>query len=132
MAPRLLRLLSGAERLLADAQGLLTRAEATRVGVDEVVAEVGATALRVDSLVTLVEPSVVQLVPLLEQLPELRSSVQDDVLPTLGGMGTVADDLRALLDASLELNELLGNVPGMGRARRKVEEARSEDSHEEG
>jgi ABC-type transporter Mla subunit MlaD len=146
LGPRLVRLVGGVERLLADARELLARVEHTRAEADDVVHGLRATAARLDTMVTLVEPPVVRLVPSLESLgdqvgpdevaslvaavrnlPGLEEATRGEVLPALAGMSGVASDLHDLLLASRELNELLGNVPGMGRAKKKVEEAREED-----
>lgn len=71
---------------------------------------------------------VASLVAAVRNLPGLEEATRDEVLPALAGMSSVATDLHDLLAASRELNELLGNVPGMGRAKKKVEEARDDPS----
>ncbi len=147
LGPRLVRLVGGVERLLLEARALLARVEETRAEAEDVVAGLRATAARLDAMVVLVEPPVIRLVPTLERLgdevgaeevaslvaavrnlPGLEEATRDEVLPALAGMSSVATDLHDLLAASRELNELLGNVPGMGRAKKKVEEARDDPS----
>ncbi len=58
----------------------------------------------------------------IDMLPEVVGKFRDDILPVLDTMGTVAPDLRDLLDVSRELNGMLAGLPGLGRVRRKVEE----------
>ncbi|QCW49354.2 hypothetical protein FE634_01020 [Nocardioides dongxiaopingii] len=145
LLPRAAALVGDAERLLADAAGLVARVEQTRQAAHDVVVRVEATAARADRLVLLVQDPLVRLVPLLEQLadradpelarslrtvveqaPALLESWQDDAVPLLDQLATVSPDLRDLLAASRELNEMLGHLPGMGRARKRVEEARDD------
>jgi ABC-type transporter Mla subunit MlaD len=147
LLPRVLRLVDEAEELLASVRALVARVESTRVAADDAVARIDATAARADALVVLVEPSVVSLVPVLEHVadtmtspkieaitqlldtvPELARGVQDDVLPVLNSLSSVSPDLTELLAASRELNELLGGLPGMGRVRKRVEEAHQDDT----
>jgi hypothetical protein len=70
---------------------------------------------------------VTALVRLVDQLPELTERLETDVLPVLGTLGSVAPDLRHLLAASRELNEIIGKVPGFGRLKRRVEEENDEE-----
>jgi ABC-type transporter Mla subunit MlaD len=65
---------------------------------------------------------VAALVRLVDHLPELSDRVERDVLPVMTTLGTVSPDLHDLLDASRELNEMLGKLPGLGRIKRRVEE----------
>ncbi|WP_134768049.1 hypothetical protein [Nocardioides sp. 1609] len=146
LVPRAVALLGDAEQLLRDVRGLVARIEDTRRAAEDVVVRVEATAARADRLVVLVEDPLVRLVPLLEQvadqadpalaaplrtiiqrIPDVLESWQDEVVPLLDTLGSVSPDLRDLLVASRELNEMLGHLPGMGRARKKVEESHDDD-----
>ncbi len=67
------------------------------------------------------------LVRLVDQLPELTSSMEKDVMPVLATLGTVAPDVHDLLTVARELNDMLAKVPGMGRLKRRIDEEVGED-----
>ena len=71
------------------------------------------------------------VVKLIGTLPDISDKMRQDILPVLDTLGTVAPDLRDLLDVSRELNEMLGALPGLGRVKRKIEERQeAEDTTE--
>lgn len=67
------------------------------------------------------------LVGLVDHLPALTQQVERDLLPVLTTLGSVAPDLHELLNASRELNEILGKIPGVGRLKRRAEEEVEEE-----
>lgn len=67
------------------------------------------------------------MVKLIDTLPDISEKMRTDILPVLDTLGTVAPDLRDLLDVSKELNEMLGAVPGLGRIKKKIEERQEQD-----
>ena len=69
------------------------------------------------------------IVQLVDRLPVLADKLDRDILPVLDTLSTVAPDLRDLLDVSRELNELIGSVPGLGRAKKRIEEEQETDRH---
>ena len=140
-APRLGGLLDHAERLLRDVDALLARIEGTRQATDELAQRAAVPMSRIAALLDALEPSLNTLQPTLErlaettdprevdalvglvdQLPQLLMQVERDVLPVMTTLGTVAPDLRDLLNVSMELNEMLSKLPGMGRIRKRVDE----------
>jgi hypothetical protein len=144
--PRLTALLTAGEALVVRGTLLMDRIEATRAHAEDIAAQAEATEARADRLVTAAEPAVGRLLPLLERvadsvgprevssavalldtLPRLTARLEQDVLPRLSELSTVAPDIHDLLEASRRLNDLLGGVPGMGRIKKKVEEERAED-----
>ena len=143
LLPRMLRAAGDVERMLEEVQALIVRIETTRTAAAEVIARVDVTAARVEALVRRFEPPLQQLLPALdrvadtvtpeqvdnlaEKLPGLAEAAQSEALPMLRNMSSVAPDLSDLLEASLALNELLGQLPGMGRVKKRAEEARAED-----
>ena len=143
LLPRLLRAAGDVERLLSQVQALIVRIETTRTAAADVIARVDETAARVEELVQRFEPPLQRLLPVLERVadtvtpeqvdtlaetvPELAETVQSEALPMLRSMRSLAPDLHDLLEASLALNELLGQLPGMGRVKKRAEEARAED-----
>jgi hypothetical protein len=62
------------------------------------------------------------LLRLVHQRPLLVMKLETDVIPVLDSLTTVAPDLRELLNLTRELNELLANVPGLGRIMRRIEQ----------
>ncbi|WP_122819107.1 hypothetical protein [Nocardioides pantholopis] len=152
--PRMTAVLAGAEALVVAADGLLAetrslmaRIEGTRLDADQMVRDMDEPFRRLIRLLDALEPSLLRLQPMLERLsestsphevdsmvalidrlPALTDSVESDVLPVLRTLRSVAPDLHDLLDISRELNELLLNLPGMGRIRKRVEEQQDEDA----
>jgi len=140
-APRLTGLLIDVERLVAEVAVLVRRIEGTRAAVDELVGRIDATVGRAAGLLDRLEPPLTTLQPtlerlaettdlrevdalvaLLDQLPKLVGQLENDVLPVLTTLGTVAPDLHDLLDSSRELSLLLGKMPGFGLVRKRVED----------
>ncbi|MCW2541000.1 MAG: hypothetical protein JWN95_2725 [Frankiales bacterium] len=111
----------GAELLTARAVPLLDRYEPILLQLQPVLERLAGTTS---------PDEVTALVKLVDTLPEVLDSVLRDVLPMLGTLGTVAPDVRDLLDVSKELNEMLGSLPGLGRVKRRVEEQREESQAE--
>ena len=120
------------------------QAQVERVGV--VVGEADLLVARVTRLLDGFEPSLTTLQPTLEvlaettdptevaalvrmvdHLPALTKSLEEDVLPMMASLASVAPDLHDLLNVSRELNEIIGKVPGFGRIKRRVEEEQDED-----
>lgn len=152
LVPRLVSLIGQAERLVQRADGIVGAIEQTVAGADAVLAETSAVVDRTDALTRRVDvllakyesplhqlhPIVVRLVETSEEheveavvrminlLPALVDQLGTDILPVLDTLGTVAPDLRDLLDLSRELNEMLGSLPGMGRVKKRIEEEQAE------
>jgi hypothetical protein len=74
-----------------------------------------------DRIAETTDPDEVEaMVRLINDLPDLVTRTHVDVLPVLGALGTVPDDLRELLISSKELNHIIAAVPGLGRMRQKA------------
>ena len=86
------------------------------------------------SLETLAETThadeVKALVSLIDHLPEVTARMENDVLPVLATLGSVAPDIHDLLTVARELNDMLAKVPGMGRIKRRIDEEEGEDRTE--
>jgi uncharacterized protein YoxC len=67
------------------------------------------------------------LVKVIDQLPRLADKLETDIMPILDSLNSVAPDLHDLLDVSRELNEMLAQVPGMGRMKRRIDEQQERD-----
>ena len=61
------------------------------------------------------------VVAYLDFLPLLQA-LDREVVPMIGTMQTVAPDLTELLAVSRALNELMGSLPGLGRAKKRIDE----------
>ncbi|UFN43728.1 hypothetical protein [Nocardioides okcheonensis] len=151
--PRMLTLLDDAERLLVRASGAIERVREVTEAANVVVVRVGGVVDdaqvqvgRVTTLMDGLEPSLTRLQPTLEtladtthpdevkalvrlvdQLPVLTERVEQDVVPILGTLGSVAPDVHDLLTVARELNDMLAKLPGMGRIRRRIDEQEGED-----
>lgn len=138
LVPKAVELMTGASDLLRRAGAVIDRTEALLAGAER-------TSARAAALVDSLEPSLTTLQPILQTLadttspdevqavvkavdllPELVERLATDIMPILNTMDTVSPDLRDLLLVSKELNEILGAIPGLGRAKRKFEEEQDE------
>jgi hypothetical protein len=138
--PRMTSLLGDVERLLGAVDALVARIEETRRDADELIKQAAEPVRRTTALVSALEPSLTKLQPTLERLaettdprevdalvglvdhlPVLVDRLERDVLPILGSLTTVAPDLHDLLDASRELNGMLGKLPGMARVMQRID-----------
>lgn len=126
-------LLDGVEGTAARSAALVRRVEALLPAVEDT-AERAGTLLgtfeptlhtlqpTLETLAETTSPDEVRaLVALIDLLPEITERIRVDILPILGTLDSVAPDLRTLLLISRELNEMLGAIPGLGRAKRKFE-----------
>jgi ABC-type transporter Mla subunit MlaD len=148
LLPRMTEMLADAEALVKRVDALMTDVESTveraRTVVDRTDAVVERTEAVVDRAAPLLEqfhPTLTQLHPILDRItttteadevsaivemlnltPELMTKLRTDIIPVIDTMGTVAPDVRDILDVSRQLNEMLAAVPGLGRMRRRAEE----------
>ncbi len=151
LVPRLVVVVTEVEHIVVRVQHVLSGIEQTQQRADLVVDQTAAVVERASALTDRAgpmlehleqfEPALTRLQPVLERLaettdpdevaaiiamldllPDLVDKLQKDIVPILDTFGTVAPDLRDLLDVSRELNEMLGAVPGLGRVKRKIEE----------
>jgi hypothetical protein len=113
VAERSAAVVERAEQLTRRLEPLLNRFEPTLTKLEPLLARIAETTSpqEVDALVRLID-----------SLPEVVDTLHDHILPVLDTLGTVAPDLRDLLDASKELNELIGSVPGLGKVKKKIDE----------
>lgn len=129
---------AGVETTQLQAAAVVARTEA-------VVEEAAALTARLNPLLQDFEPGLTALQPILASittttdadevdavitmvnlLPDVVDKFQADILPVLDTLGTVAPDVRDLLDVSRELNEMLGALPGLGRVKRRIDEEQAE------
>lgn len=81
-----------------------------------------------DRITTTTEPDeVAAVVEMVNLTPDLIAKLRTDIIPVLDTLGTVAPDVRDLLDVSKELNSMLAGLPGLGRIKRKVDERQADE-----
>lgn len=144
--PRVVPLLDRAEALMDELERLVARIEGTRRSAATMVRRAEEPLGRLSLLLDAVEPPLLTLRPTLERLaertspedaesvgnlldrmPPLMERLERDVLPVIDAMRTVAPDMHDLVSSSRELNELLVNVPGMGRIKKRMDEESAEE-----
>lgn len=130
-----------AERLLARADGLVQRADGLLQRAGKAVSAAEQLSGDASSLLEPFRPALHRLeqiagriadttspaevdavVQVVNLLPEVVISLREDILPILNTLDTVAPDVRELLVVSHELNEMLGAIPGLGRAKKRIEQ----------
>jgi ABC-type transporter Mla subunit MlaD len=144
--PRAQAVISRIEQTDLLARAVVARSDATVTATQTVVDAAAVTSAQVAPLLEAYQPALEQLQPvvdrladttspdevdavvtLIDTLPQLVQRLDTDILPMLNTLGTVAPDLRDLLDVSKELNEMLGGLPGLGRIKKRIEERQEEE-----
>ncbi len=122
------RAMGGLDDVRARADTLLGRVEHGAVGRMLELAE------RLEPSLTKLEPVLVRLaettspeevdavIAMVDKLPRIEQSLKEDVLPMLATLSTVAPDMHEMLEVTRELSELVLNLPGMGRIKKRVDE----------
>jgi hypothetical protein len=135
-------LVSSIETTDRQARAVVSNAQKTVAAADRAVRQATALTDQLTPIVTASEPALTRLVPVLNRvaesvtpqdaaaiaqlvndLPEIVSKLNRDILPVLDTLGTIAPDLREVLDVSKDVSEMLGGVPGLGRIKRRLEDA---------
>ena len=130
------------ERVVA----VVSRVSQTVTAIDVIVAEAAILTRRAGPLLDAYQPPLEKLQPiiarlsettspaevdamvaLMDTLPDVAHKLDHDVLPVLDTLGTVAPDLRDLLDVSRQLNVMLGAIPGLGRMKKQIDERQERD-----
>lgn len=126
---------------------VVSRTDAVVTRAERVVAKSDPLTTRLGRLLDSTEPSLVKLQPTLERLaettdprevdalvalvdhlPVLAEKMETDVIPIMDSLSTVSPDLHDLLAVSRELNEMLANVPGLGRIKKRIDEEQDEET----
>lgn len=147
-------LVSGAERLLHDAQTQLARSAAALDDAQDLTDGARALTARAETeldaftplrevaqdatpmLRTVVDSvsaqEIAAVVRVLDRLPQLVDSLETDVLPLLGTLDRVGPDVHDILASVSELAHALQGLPGVGllqrRGERKADEEEQRDS----
>jgi ABC-type transporter Mla subunit MlaD len=134
-------LITNIELTREEAQAVVDRVAVVAEGAEMVVEQAAAVTAQVSPLLDQFHPTLQSLHPILDRItttteadevaavvemvnltPDLIVKLQTDIIPVLDTLGTVAPDVRDLLDVSKELNSMLAGLPGLGRIKRKVDD----------
>ena len=134
------------ETTQAAADGVVARSDATVGRAEQVLTSVAPLNERLAALLDRLEPPLTRLQPTLERLaettdphevdamvelidhlPTIARKMEVDIIPVLDSLGTVAPDLHDLLDVSRELNEMLGQIPGVSRMKKRIDRQQEAD-----
>lgn len=126
---------------------VVSRTDAVVTRAERVVAKSDPLTTRLGRLLDSTEPSLVKLQPtldrlaettdprevdalvaLVDRLPVLAEKMETDVIPIMDSLSTVSPDLHDLLAVSRELNEMLANLPGLGRIKKRIDEEQGEET----
>lgn len=151
LVPRLVTIVGQVEQLMVRVTAVVAAVEDVQRRAARTVTDTQALVERINPIFTQYQQSLTDLAPviqrlaettdprevdalvkLVDQLPEIVDKVDADILPILDTLGTVAPDLRELLDASKELNEIIASIPGLGRKRSDESRAKNRAETAEG
>jgi ABC-type transporter Mla subunit MlaD len=143
---RISSVVAGIEQTQERVVAVVTRVSQTATAIDVIVAEAALLTRRAAPLLDAYQQPLEQLQPivarlsettspaevdamvaLLDTLPNIAYKLDRDVLPVLDTLGTVAPDLRDLLDVSKQLNVMLSAIPGLGRIKKQIDERQEQD-----
>ena len=68
------------------------------------------------------------MVEVIDHLPVIATRLENDILPMLANLNSVAPDLHDLLEVSRELNEMLAQVPGLSRMKRRIDRQQADNA----
>jgi hypothetical protein len=71
------------------------------------------------------------VVAFIDRLPQLMTHLDEDILPVIGSMGSVGEDLHDLLDTMQDLRHVVKGFPGSRLFRRRGAEEIAEDEEQE-
>jgi hypothetical protein len=120
---------SRADGIVTGAEGLVGRLDPL-VGAYE--QPLTALAPNVRRLADTLDPDEVEaVVRLIDQLPVLVKHLEEDILPVLGSMGNVGEDVHDLVDTMQDLRQVVKGFPGSRLFRRRGAEEIAEEEHGE-
>ena len=135
--PRIDALLDRAERTVGRLDAVVSRLEDVDSQTRTVLADTEATRRRAHRFVDDVaqrigSPELEAFASAIHDIPAIARQLDDRVVPALDTLRSVAPDLAQLLKTSRALNEIMATVPGLGRAKRRVESEDVSDRQEHG
>lgn len=139
---RFAALLARLERVEAGAQVVIDRVDDTRESARDVIDRTAALGARISDTFDDWAPTLQRMQPVFARLGEtwglaeadaitasfgagskLNDQLRDELLPAVRALRSVAPDLAELVTVSKALNEIIGNVPGLTRAKKRAEES---------
>ena len=139
-------LVDGIDATRAGADNIVDRTDAVVTRADELLTSVAPLSDRLAALLDRLEPPLTKLQPtldrlaettaphevdamvlLVDQLPVLAEKMETHVIPVLDSLSSVAPDLHDLLDVSRELNEMLSQIPGISRMKKRIDKQQELD-----
>ena len=116
---------SKADDAVARAEGLLGRVEPLLGDYQPALA---ALAPSVRRLAETLEPHEVEaMVTLIDRLPQLVTHLDEDILPVLGSLDNVGEDVHDLVDTLQDLRQVVKGFPGSRLSRRRGAEEIAEE-----
>lgn len=124
---------AAADRVVARVDETVTRAEALVLTVGPLNDRLATLLDRLEPSLTTLRPTldrlaettspheVDALVELVDHLPSLARKMETDIVPMLDSLSSVAPDVHDLLDVSRELNEMLAQIPGLSRMKKRID-----------
>jgi hypothetical protein len=125
-------LVSDAGRITDAASGVVEQASATSVEARTLLdgyapALRRAAPLAVRFIEELTPEEVTAAIRMIDELPQLRKHLTEDVMPLLGKLDQVGPDLHSLLEVTNDLHLAIIGLPGLKMLRRRGEERVAED-----
>jgi ABC-type transporter Mla subunit MlaD len=133
-------LVDAIEATRAEADRVVARTDATVTRADTLVSSLAPLTDRLAALLDRLEPPLTALQPtldrlaettaphevdamveLIDHLPVIADKMESHVIPVMDSLSSVAPDLHDLLDVSKELNEMLGQIPGISRMKKRID-----------
>lgn len=125
-------LVTDAGRITDAASGVVQQASATSTEARELLAGYApalhrAAPLAVRFIEELTPEEVTAAIRMIDELPQLRKHLTEDVMPLLGKLDQVGPDLHSLLEVTNDLHLAIIGLPGLKMLRRRGEEKVAED-----
>jgi hypothetical protein len=126
-----------ASAITGAASGVVRAAEATSAEARELLDGYAPTLRRAAPLAArfveeLTPEEVTAAIRLVDELPQLRRHLTDDVMPLLGKLDQVGPDLHSLLEVTNDLHLAIIGLPGLKMLRRRGEERVADDDAAQG
>jgi ABC-type transporter Mla subunit MlaD len=136
LVPRVETLLDAAETVLDRLGALIARLEDAEVHARAVIDELDGDQRQAAEVIADTTALVARVGVVVDDLPNadaltaavrgasrLSEQVSEELLPVVRTLESVAPDLAELVTTSKALNEIIGAVPGLGRVKKRAEEA---------
>lgn len=135
---RVHQLVDGIESTRTSADEVVRRTDAVVGRAEDLLVRTSPLVERLEAMTNRAEPSLIKLQPTLDRLaettdprevealvgmvnllPTLLRQLEDDVLPVLSTMGSVAPDLRSLMELAQDVDDMIASIPGVKRLARR-------------